>query len=587
MLRSIRPTPVPKRACELDALVQDTEAVAGQMLLLPYSSSSPFKPLPVSIKDAELGGDCCCRPLSSSQPACSLHLMDLPTQGEKLQHYTRQRPRPNRTSRQPTRRAHVHPPENEISENNERDAFTKVDEGVEEFFCKKLIQEYHQTPLQVTLEPTTLTSSGSKTFKKKIGDFFALRKPRSTKSLKCEKDQDGGPLAPKSRKQTLTDILRPLGKGGETVKSHDKVEDDTPADGKTMLDSTWTPDAARRIKPRYSREGKSQSLILLSGDDDEALGIKHEKKRHCEKVDGEVCNTFEHRVHSMLHRIGVTRVLSSEVKKKQNKDGEIKKAGSEGDIVDSSAESPPPALKVRTHSMSTAERVTPKIAEPVKTPAEERLNWKDLSKQLNAELKGRCLELHSSPRRSLVILEHSESVFERKPEDSWSLPGLERSSPAPSPSRIIHLEDTSKSKDMSSEVFGNDEHLLKPQLRLKQFQNRRAVSAHEEQLRNQGFTSELESVKIPLARLQRSPVMKIKQRIEASSLQTSSDTKIVIETLASETCDQGKRPTPTESPLAIKSEGNETQTLVETAQNTAIDQRTETPSSHPPTENNQ
>ncbi|MEE6499581.1 hypothetical protein FKM82_003504 [Ascaphus truei] len=235
--------------------------------------------------------------------------------------------------------------------------------------------------------------------------------------------------------------------------------------------------------------------------------------------------------------------------------------------------------------MSTAERAAPKVAEPVRDPTEGRLNWKDLGKQLNAELKGRCLELHSSPRRSLVILEHSQSLGEKKSEDSWSLPGLERSSPAPSPNRIIHLGDTSEAKDTASEVFGNDENLFKPRLRLKQFQNRRAVSAHEEQLRDQGYTSELESVKIPLVRLQRSPVMKLKQRIEASSLQTSSRTKGSSETEGSEKSDHGRRLAPAESPLAMKSEGNATQFTVETAQNTAIDQRTEIPSCHRPNDN--
>ncbi|KAG6927823.1 capping protein regulator and myosin 1 linker 2 [Chelydra serpentina] len=108
-----------------------------------------------------------------------------------------------------------------------------------------------------------------------------------------------------------------------------------------------------------------------------------ERRRHLEKSDGEIPNSFEQRVHVMLHRIGVTKVLSSEGKKKQVtlmgalppsqclalstilarsllhasltslSKGEIKKAGSDGDIMDSSAGSPPLALKSRTHSMST------------------------------------------------------------------------------------------------------------------------------------------------------------------------------------------------------------------------------------------
>ncbi|CAH2324880.1 Hypothetical predicted protein [Pelobates cultripes] len=577
-LRSIRPTSTLNRPYELytDALGEDKDSVASQMLL-PFSCS-PQKPLPFSIKDAEGRSSL----FPSTLPACTEHLMDLPTEGEKLQHYTRQRPRPNRTNRQPPRKPHVLISETENTEIAESELCSKVDEGVDEFFSKKLIQEYHHIPVQVSPEITSFSSSGSRTFKKKIGEFFALRKPRSTKGLKSEKDLDGSPVATKSRKQTLTDILRPLGKSGDTARGQDISKDVTSPESRSVADPTWTPDAARRVKPRYSREGKSQSLILLSGDEEESLAMK--QKRHCEKADGDICNTFEHRVHSMLHRIGVTRVLSSEAKKKQNKDGEIKKAGSEGDIVDSSAESPPPALKVRTHSMST-ERATPKPAEAFRNPAEEKQIWKDLGKQLNVELKGRYMELHSSPRRSLVILEQIEATVEKKSEDSLSLQGIERCSPASSPSRIIHLDDTSEAKDAASEVSGNDENLLKPRLRLKQFQNRRAFSAHEEQLREQGFTSELDNVKAPLVRLQRSPVMRLKQRIENVNIQTNSEIKSDLETPESELSDHRKRPALSESPLAMKCEKNITQTALETAQSTAIHQRTEITSSHSSTDN--
>ncbi|XP_075044908.1 capping protein, Arp2/3 and myosin-I linker protein 2 [Mixophyes fleayi] len=573
-LRNIRPTPTLKGLYKLDtdALAEDKDTVESQMLL-PFSCS-PLKPLPISIKDAE--NTVCLLP--STQPACTEHLMDLPTEGEKLQHCTQQRPRPNRTNRQPNRKPHVQT--SGISEINENNVYTRVDEGIDEFFTKKLIQNDQQIPLKISTEPTVL-SSGSRTFKKKIGEFFALRKPKSSKGTKSEKDSEGSPVIVRGRKQTLTDILRPLGKGNEALKGQDKTENASSAEARSVDDPTWTPDAVRRIRPRYSREGKSQSLILLSADDEESLGIKQEKRKHCEKTEGEVCNTFEHRVHSMLHRIGVIRVLSSDVKKKQSKDGEIKKAGSEGDIVDNSADSPTPALKVRMHSMPT-ESTSPKAAEPTQNPKEERLIWKDLGKQLNAELKNKCMEIQASPGRSLAVLEHTDPLLERKSEDSWSLP--ERCSPTPSPSRIIHLESASEAKDNNAEVFGNDENLLKPRMRLKQFQNRRAVSAHEEQLRDHGYTSELESVKNPLGRLQRSPVMKLKQRIEASTLLRS---ELTSNLLAEETdnWDHRMKPAHTEHTQATKSEGNVKLSHVETAQNTAIDQRTELLSSQPPSDN--
>uniref|UniRef100_A0A2K6EXS9 Uncharacterized protein n=1 Tax=Propithecus coquereli TaxID=379532 RepID=A0A2K6EXS9_PROCO len=63
----------------------------------------------------------------------------------------------------------------------------------------------------------------------------------------------------------------------------------------------------------------------------------------------------------------------------------IKKAGSDGDIMDSSTEAPPISIKSRTHSVS---------ADPSCRPGPggqgpESTTWKTLGQQLNAELRGR------------------------------------------------------------------------------------------------------------------------------------------------------------------------------------------------------
>lgn len=47
------------------------------------------------------------------------------------------------------------------------------------------------------------------------------------------------------------------------------------------------------------------------------------QKRPFERSDGELPSSFEQRVHVMLHRIGVTKVLSSEGKKKPVRDGDM------------------------------------------------------------------------------------------------------------------------------------------------------------------------------------------------------------------------------------------------------------------------
>ncbi|XP_069460601.1 capping protein, Arp2/3 and myosin-I linker protein 2-like [Ambystoma mexicanum] len=522
--------------------------------------------------------------------------LELPTEGGKLQHYTRARPRPRRTHRQPPTRCQV---QTTTCDNDASGTGTPLDEGLEEFFSFRLAQEpLLNVSLDVSSDSDALSSSGSRTFKKKIGHFFAFKKSKSTKGDTPEKDQDKNTLLMKCRKSALADILRAPSKVSGISRQPCKEEDASTEEPKPLTEQCRTPDPTKRIHPRYSREGKSQSLILLSGEDEEALGInKQDKKRHSEKGDGEIYHTFEQRVHVMLHRIGVTRVLSSETKKKQAKDGEIKKAGSEGDIVDNSAELPPPSLKPRTHSMSTESSSRPATSDRAEgaglTAAEkqsamkERLPWKDLSRQLNEELQGRCAELHSSPRRSLVILEGTARLMEgiqRKPEDSWSLPGMDRNSPIPSPRRNGNTESSEAQNPVVAIPRSNDDNQLKLRPRLKQFQDRRAFSVHEEQLRDHSCMLELDNVKTPLFRLRRSPVINQHDAPKPCTTAAPVCTSGCIVKVHSEPEDPptGNKGKPIDehhspSPTEVDDHGAN---AVESVQNPSIDQRTESSASH-------
>lgn len=119
-----------------------------------------------------------------------------------------------------------------------------------------------------------LASSSSRTLKKKIGNFFAFKKPKSSRSSRCEKEPEGGAAAPRSRRSMLSDILRAPSKAGEPGKALSKSEEGALS---AEPEHSQTPEAARRIRPKYSREGKSQSLILLPGEDEEALGVRQDK----------------------------------------------------------------------------------------------------------------------------------------------------------------------------------------------------------------------------------------------------------------------------------------------------------------------
>ncbi|OWK61712.1 Leucine-rich repeat-containing protein 16C [Lonchura striata] len=405
-------------------------------------SLSPAAPpaRPASTKDAEPASGS----LPATQPATATgFLMDLPTAGEKLEHCTKGRPRPNRRHRQPPSKPNVQPV---ACENSEDRSITRVDEGLEDFFAKRLITE--TLPLELTFSnasslpsPTTpetcpgsapLAPSGSRTLKKKIGIFFAFKKPKSSRGSRCEKEPEGGPTAPRSRRSMLSDILRASSKAGESGKPLSKSEEGgLSAEPHAEPEHCQTPDSARRIRPKYSREGKSQSLILLSGEDEDALGVRHDKKRQLEKSEGELSSSFEQRVQVMLHRIGVTKGPAAESKKQQSKDSEIKKAGSDGDIVDSSADSPP-SLKARTHSVSTDAPFRSPAAR-TEPSAEPR---KALGRQLPAEPPATSSD---QPRRSFTLAEPS-GLLEPGGWEGWSssLPRLGRNVPVALPRRVCH-----------------------------------------------------------------------------------------------------------------------------------------------------
>ncbi|XP_014802415.1 PREDICTED: leucine-rich repeat-containing protein 16C [Calidris pugnax] len=385
-------------------------------------------------------------------------------------------------------------------ENSEDRSITRVDEGLEDFFAKRVITE-EQPPTAPETCPGSapLAPSGSRTLKKKIGNFFAFKKPKSRLGSRCEKEPEGGPAAPRSRRSMLSDILRAPSKAGEAGKPLSKSEEGgLAAEPRAEPEHCQTPDSARRIRPKYSREGKSQSLILLPGEDEDALGVRQDKKRHLEKSEGELPASFEQRVQVMLHRIGVTKGPTAEGKKQQNKDNEIKKAGSDGDIVDSSADSPP-SLKARTHSVSTDA--------PFRSPTatmEPRPAWKSLGRQLTVEPQATSSH---QPRRSLLLAEPS-GLPEPGGREGWSssLPRPGRTAPVTLPRRVSHGGEVGAVSPLPTPPDTEDNRLT-PRLAVLWGTGRRAVSVHEEQLREPESPAGLGTGTIPL-RLRRSPVFK-------------------------------------------------------------------------------
>ncbi|KAF4010793.1 hypothetical protein G4228_002776 [Cervus hanglu yarkandensis] len=399
-------------------------------------------------------------PAAPGPPAGPLPRMDLPPSGQPLRHPTRTRPRPRRQHHHRPPPGGPQVPPALPQEGNGLSA--RVDEGVEEFFSKRLI---HQDRLWAPEEDPAAeggTTPVPRTLRKKLGTLFAFKKPRSTRGSRPDLETSPG-AAPRSRKTTLGDLLRPPARPG-------RGEEPAGAEG-----GTGSPDPTRRSRPRYTRESKAYSLILLPAEEEETVGARPDKRRPLERGDTELAPSFEQRVQVMLQRIGVSRSSgSAEGKRKQSKDGEIKKAGSDGDIMDSSTEAPPISIKSRTHSVSADPSCRPGSG----SQGPESATWKTLGQQLNAELRSRGWGRQDGP-------------------------GPPSPCPSPSPRRSSPSPDSLGLPEDPCLGSRNEDGRLRPQPRLA---GRRAVSVHEDQLQA--------PAERPL-RLQRSPVLKRRPKLEA------------------------------------------------------------------------
>ncbi|RXM33565.1 Leucine-rich repeat-containing protein 16B [Acipenser ruthenus] len=531
----------PEGLVELDSESQQEDSEAGASQAgLSISSKALVKSRPASTEDAAAAAALSNSLPPSSEPASPQPLMDLPIEGQRLKHYTRARPRPNRRNKQPPSKPNVQA----VACENE-DNIGNVDEGVEEFFTKKLLPEdplKSQQPAKAR-EPTCSASppSSSKTIKKKFGDFFAFKKPRSARGAKGEGGPESSPsVGLRLKKTSIADLIRPLreaaraaeradesaGKAAAaasvTVSAGSSVTDSPAAqppgpvdrERSKTLDSdrekSKTPDADRKLKPsrRSLREGKSQSLILLPGvNEDENLPGNHGKKHFSDKAAAEGAQTFEQKVHVMLHRIGVTKVLSSDPKKNENKEGELRKADSEGTIVDSKPQPPPQFMKPRTMSTSSDIRRPGRPSIAAEAPEADSTSTAKKSSREHAspafhkivgkppvpDHKDKSSESLSSPRTPVACPEqaHPESSTAGAAQEADSLSRCKKDTPTPSPRRGTSLGEQKKTTEPAMPTPSED-NLPVPQPRIKPIHNRRAVSVHEEQLRDQSSLLEPE-----------------------------------------------------------------------------------------------
>ncbi|XP_056138404.1 capping protein, Arp2/3 and myosin-I linker protein 2 [Lampris incognitus] len=301
-----------------------------------------------------------------------------------------------------------------------------------------------------------------------------------------------------------------------------------------------TPDGERRLKVarRSLREGKSQSLILLTG-----LEPNEQNKRHA----SEGTSSFEQKLQVMLHKMGVAKTPPADTKASQSKEEELRKANSEGAILDK----PEPTsifIKPRTMSTSSDTRRPQRAVDPFssdpplhpKPPLPERpagplppkpvLSAKPPlpipaasagggfsgSKtaapavqqvfppphHLPSSAHGTRSQAEARPRPSThegkAETDGSKTQIENQQEPLSQAPiqkdgpAAAAAPPAPSPRRGASAQHRSEKAQSAT-----DESLPKPHPRLKPLPQRRAVSVHEDAF---AMTQELKAV------LQRSPI---------------------------------------------------------------------------------
>ncbi|XP_060779937.1 capping protein, Arp2/3 and myosin-I linker protein 2 isoform X3 [Neoarius graeffei] len=646
--RSIRPAPSVKSLLETEGEQQarasaqsqyemegDRESGGGGGVLSLAMSLSVTTGHTQLGREVEFGG-CGAGPVAARssreprrlEPSPPQPPMDLPSEGHTLRHYTRSRPRPNRHHRQPPSKPQEQAAENE---NEANENMGRVDEGVEEFFTKKIIPDdllkhQREDPLNKaqpaestcgTTSPPTTTSTTStpstaptKNIKKKFGDFFAFKKVRAGRGAKSEGAPEG-----KVKKTSIADLIRPLREAAraekerekekerdkekerekEKEKEKEKVEEEnihkapsttpaitdssptiptiddkmapsplliplstpsavpstptppasspaktegvpilppaepptptkTPSPETTMLplegeksrtfEKSRTPDGDRRPKAtrRSLREGKSQSLILLTGLEPGQESAATQTKKHS----SESSSTLEQRLHVMLHRMGVSKTPPFDSKKSQSKDEELRKANSEGAILDSQPE--PPPMKPRTMSTSSDTRRPVRATNTERPPLPERpigplppkpaLKPTFLPPGEIPTASRTILPIPSQPSPSpdtpTTVVESRISSQSQSKEPPTPSPRKE-TPPAPSPRRVRSTDPQERAERAQSVT---EETLPKPWPRMKPSPQRRAVSVHEDALLQHAALLDPEELKAALPRLQRSPIRK-------------------------------------------------------------------------------
>ncbi|XP_078067073.1 capping protein, Arp2/3 and myosin-I linker protein 2 [Mustelus asterias] len=331
--RRIRPTTAMNRVSDIEIERQpdETDSAAIEQLLTIGSHSLESRPASAdmtAVNDVP----------TNVETTFADTVTDLPTDGLKLRHCTKNRPRPNRTRKHPPSRPSVQPMEQEKGESATE---SKLDLGLEEFFTKKLIEEetgYVSAALDDSLprkgqplkqEDVNTSSSALAKAKKrypKLSDLFIFKKTRFNKLQKAEKDSEGNQ---QKGKKSLS-VNRPEESHGQAKPQEGSAEH-----------------AKQEHMPRHKpslRNVKARSLILLPGSKDvEELSMQltvHGKEPQSELCEGGQLRRSELHTHRALGRAGL-KVMHSEPKMKLGVESELDGTNSNVGISGGNKPQPP------------------------------------------------------------------------------------------------------------------------------------------------------------------------------------------------------------------------------------------------------
>ncbi|XP_048461950.1 capping protein, Arp2/3 and myosin-I linker protein 2 [Rhincodon typus] len=318
--RRIRPTTALNRISDIETekQLEGTDFEAMEQLLTVSSQSVTSRPISTDMNDVN-------NTPTNTETTFTDSLMDLPTEGMKLKHCTKGRPRPNRIRKHPPSKPTVQSVDQEKGKNV---TIGRLDLGLEEFFTKKIIQEetsYASAALSDSSsqkdQPQKLedsnTSSLPKTKKRypKLSDLFAFKKTRFNRMQKVEKDPERNQQ--KGKKNSSVDILKPQ---NESEEMHDQAKPEEGSAEQTKQDI--------KLRHQSSFRGlKTHSLILFPGSKDvEESSLQFTmkgKESKTELCEGRQLLRSEQHIHRTLERAGL-KVLQSDPKTKLNAESELK-----------------------------------------------------------------------------------------------------------------------------------------------------------------------------------------------------------------------------------------------------------------------